>query len=373
MMAAIESDLARAAFMLERAKAPTILLGAGARGASSLVCDLARCLGAAVLTTPDAKSLFDETNPLAAGVFSFGATDMAKAVAKETDVMLAIGTNLGEFATQGGSAFAGADVVHMTEDPFDLAIAPRATTTIVGDVAEHMRQLTLQIRTTPATTPWFEGLRARHASPTAADLHPRRGAIDPRQAVRALGRALTPDARVACDVTSAALHVLRDLRFAEGQRLWLQVERSACMGSALAAGLGVRLGSGVPTLVVIGDWGLMMGGSELHTAASMEIGGFVVVVWSNAGGALIRAGVQAQGLDVPAETHTWSSPHFASVARGFGMRAMTVRSARRLARAAAVALRAPYPVLIDAVIEPNAEIPGAGERYLHLDASSGRP
>jgi thiamine pyrophosphate-dependent acetolactate synthase large subunit-like protein len=373
MITAVENDLARAALLLERAKAPTILVGPDARGASSLLGDLARALGAAVLTTPDAKSLFDETSPLAAGVFSFGASDITSAIADSTDVVLAIGTNLGEFATQSGRAFARAAIVHMTEDPFDLAIALRATVTIVGDVALHVRQLAEQIRATPEATPWFEGLRARVASPVSQALPRDKGAIDPGQAARALGRVLTPHARVACDVTSAALHVLRDLRFAEGQRLWLQIERSACMGSALAAGLGVRLASGVPTLVIIGDWGLMMGSSELHTAASMEIGSFVVVVWSNAGGALIRAGVRAQGLEVPAETHTWSNPRFASVARGYGMRALTVRTASGLARAAAAALQAPFPVLIDAVIEPNAEIPGAGARYLHLDASSARP
>ena len=142
------------------------------------------------------------------------------------------------------------------------------------------------------------------------------------------------------------------------------------MGSALSAGVGVRLASNLATLVVMGDWGLMMGQSELHTIASLGLGRFVVVVWSNAGGALIRAGVRAQRIDVPAETHSWTAPRFELVARGYGLRSLTVRTAVGLRRAAAAALRAPFPVLIDAIVDPDATIPGAQARYVHLDSST---
>jgi hypothetical protein len=33
-----------------------------------------------------------------------------------------------------------------------------------------------------------------------------------------------------------------------------------------------------------------------------------------------------------------------------------------------IALASPFPVLIDAIIDPNGEVP-AGDRYLHLNAS----
>lgn len=141
------------------------------------------------------------------------------------------------------------------------------------------------------------------------------------------------------------------------------------MGSALSAGLGLRLASDLPTLIVIGDWGLMMGSSEVHTVASRGIDKLVVVVWSNAGGALIRSGVRSQGIDVPCDTHSWTSPSFAMVAKGYGMRSLTARNPTGLLRALRVALQAPFPVLIDAIIDPDAEIPGAQARYLHLEQS----
>lgn len=364
----VRNDPPRAIDILGRARAPSILIGPGARGAIDLIAELACRLGAPVLTTPDAKSMFDETSAYAAGVFSFGATDLAQAIARESDTVVAVGTNLGEFATQGGRAFEGADIIHVTDDPLELSIGRVTAVAIAGEISATIGLLVSGARRMDARFRWFERLRAPDPALAVAE-RPKPGAIDPGHAIRALGKALPSQVRVACDVTSAALHLLRDLRLTTEQRVWLQIEKSACMGSALAAGLGVRLASDIPTLVVIGDWGLLMGGSELHTVATLGVGRFVVVVWSNSGGALIRAGVSAQRIAVPAETHSWVGPRFADVARAHDIRGLTARTATGLGRAAAAAFRAPFPVLIEATIAPNAEIPGAGARYVHLETS----
>jgi acetolactate synthase-1/2/3 large subunit len=334
------------------------------------VTALARRLGAPILTTPDAKSILDERSDLAGGVFSFGATARARAIVEAADLVVAVGTNLGEFASKAGNAFDHAAILHVTDDPGDLHVGLAAVAVMVGDVAAGVEALVTDVGPGARAGRWFDALHVP-APPPATARPAQSDGIDPADAVRALGEALPARARVACDVTSAALHVLHGLELDPDRRLWLQIERSACMGTALAVGLGVRIASDLSTMVVIGDWGFMMGGgTELHTAAVLGVGRFVVVVWSNAGGALIRSGVRAQRIDVPAETHSWAPPRFARVAKGYGVRAVTVRSARGLRRAAAVAMQAPYPVLIDAVIQPEAQIPGAGDRYVHLDTST---
>jgi acetolactate synthase I/II/III large subunit len=366
-------DVMEAARILEGAAAPAILVGPGARRAMDLIAGLARRLKAPVLTTPDAKSMFDEAHPHSAGVFSFAAPARARAVVAASDVILAIGTNLGEFASGGGKAFENKTVLHFGEDPGDISIGIPVTVAVVGDLAATVRTLFRAIARIPSGEPWFarvDAAPAHGAQPSAGSEIARSTGISPGEAVRAITDALPSKARLACDVTSAALHVLHNMTLGPDQRLWLQIEKSACMGSALGTGLGIRLASDLATVVLIGDWGLMMGQSELHTAASLGIGRFVVVVWSNAGGALIRTGVRAQGLDVPSETHTWTAPRFAWVARGYGLRSLTIRSTRALRRSLAVALRAPFPVLIDAIIDPDAPIPGAEARYVHLDTST---
>ena len=359
--------VARSAEAIRRAKKPAILVGTGARGATRAALQLARVCGAPILTTPEAKSQIDETGVEAAGVFSFGASDFANAVVAAADAVVALGSGLGEFASRGGNAFLGKTVIQVADDPRDVATSVTPEVVHVGDVDRSARALARAL-CAHAKQRWFLGLRAqatRPKPPRASTVH----GIDPRAAVSAIGAALPQRSRIACDVTSATLTVLRDLRLGPQRRLWTSLEKSACMGSALPAGIGLRIGSGLPTLVLIGDWGLMMGQSELHTLASLGIGKLAIVVWSNSGGALIRCGVRAQSLAAPATSHTWDRPpSFELVARGYDLRAVTVRTATHLRRALTTAFASPFPVLIDAIIDPGGDVPAA-DRYLHLNAS----
>jgi thiamine pyrophosphate-dependent acetolactate synthase large subunit-like protein len=138
------------------------------------------------------------------------------------------------------------------------------------------------------------------------------------------------------------------------------------MGEALLASLGIRLASGVPTLALVGDWGFCMAPHELHTAVELGLSGYVVVVWSNGGGAFIGAGVAQQGLRVPDPTWRWAKPiDFVRLAEGLGARGVVVTEANELSRAVATGLADDRPLLIDAKIDPNAAVP-AGDRFLTL-------
>jgi thiamine pyrophosphate-dependent acetolactate synthase large subunit-like protein len=364
--------LAAAAAMLQKAQKPVILLGTRARAALPAIEALGGRLAAALLTTPEAKSLLDETRPENAGVFSFGASAYACALVEAADTVLALGTELGEFASRGGRAFAGKRVIQVVDDARHIATTLTPDLVIVDALSYVAAALTAQLAPRASGGRWFEALREesrrvpseRPAPPAPA------GTIEPAAAIAAIVAALPNHARIACDVTSATLSLMRDARLGPERRLWCNLEKSACMGGALAAGIGLRIGSGLPTAVLIGDWGLTMGSSELHTLASLGLSKFAVVVWSNAGGALIRCGVRAQGIDVGSDLHTWQQPpRFVQVARGYGLRALRVRSAATLTRALRRALGESGPTLLEAMIDPNAAVP-AGDRYLHLDAST---
>src|SRR5262249_23201316 len=141
-----------------------------------------------------------------------------------------------------------------------------------------------------ARLPWFRDLD-RTPTPARRPRVHRGSGMDPTRAARAIVDALPVRARIACDISSAALHLLGATKLAPEKRLWLQIERSACMGAAVAAGIGLSVATELPTVAVIGDWGLLMSGSsELSTIACLDLPGLVVVVWSNSGGALIRDG-----------------------------------------------------------------------------------
>lgn len=365
------SAFEHAARLLEGAHKPLLLVGSGARGAMEQIELLRVRLAAPILTTPEAKSQVDETRSEAGGAFSFAASARADELVEAADLVVAIGTELGEFASRGGKAFCGKALLQIVDDPYDVATAVVPDVIIVRALADACVALSALIPSRADVRPWFlesrkiAAVKALRQPPTPGD------ALDPAAAMAVVGASLPRRARLACDVTSATLVLLRDLALSPEQRLWCNLERSACMGGAIAAGLGLRLASGLPTLVIIGDWGLMMGSSELHTLAALSLANFVVVVWSNRGGALIRAGVKAQGLSVTRELHTWNSPpDFVQVARGYGLSGTRAHSVSGLRRALRRALSATRPTLIEAMIAPDADVP-AGDRYLHLDASTG--
>lgn len=364
------SPLEEAKGLLARARAPLMLIGAGARRALPAVERLRRRLRAPILTTPEAKSLVDERQPESGGVFSIGANPRAQELVARADLIVAIGTELGEFASRSGRAFEGKAVIQVIDDAREIATTLRPDAVIVDELATVATALAVLLGPGTDAPGWFESVRAQSPIHHCGARTRSSGTIDAAEAAAEVAGSLPAHARIACDVTSATLLFLRDASLCPGQRLWCNLEKSACMGGALPAGIGLSLASGLPTIALIGDWGLLMGSSELHTLASLRLPSFVVLVWSNGGGALIRSGVKAQRLEVADELHSWRVPvHFARLARSYGLEGVTVRTAPGLRRTLRRALRAPHPTLIEAKIDPLADIP-AGDRYLHLDASS---
>jgi thiamine pyrophosphate-dependent acetolactate synthase large subunit-like protein len=351
-----------AARLLRRARCPAFLLGPECRTAITEIVELADDLGAAILTTPDAISLV--AGDRSSGVFSFGASDHAKHVMAKADVVLAA-SPLGEFACRMGEAFSGHTLIHVTDRESDVGRNSRPEVALVGPIEatiQHLRRA-LTPRARRPHDRWAERTRtAKHSSPPAV----RPGYIHPAAAIDALRAALPARARVCLDITSGSLHAYQKLELTPDQRAFSSIENSACMGEALMASIGVRMASGMPTLVLTGDWCYCMAPAEIHTAVELGLGGYVVVVWSNGGGAFIATGVQKQGLVVPERAWRWQhSPAFSEVARAYGARGVLVTDAASLEREVRDGLRDARPLLVEARIDSSVPVP-AGDRFLSL-------
>jgi acetolactate synthase-1/2/3 large subunit len=211
---------------------------------------------------------------------------------------------------------------------------------------------------------WF----AEHVPPSSSRPRPdaKPGVIHPVAAISAIQAALPEATRVCLDVTSGALHAYEHLKLTPLQRAFSSIECSACMGEALMASLGIRLASDLPTLALVGDWGFCMTPAEIHTAVELRLDRYVVLVWSNGGGAFIGAGIEQQGIQVPDAAWRWRSPpDFSLAARAYGAHGVTVTDAAALRSELSRALRGSGPVIIEARIDPTVAVP-AGDRFLTL-------
>jgi thiamine pyrophosphate-dependent acetolactate synthase large subunit-like protein len=359
-----EATLAAAARQLAAAVRPVILIGPEGEMATPLLLRIAEWLGAAVLTTPDAKSLVDHRR--SCGTFSFGASTVARRVVEQADVVFAVST-LGEFSCRLGEAFRRHTLIQVTEHVSDVGRNIEPTISLVGaTVAVTIERLHAAVAelVVEARRPWFFDLPRSPAPQSPLAVRP--GFIHPIAAIAAVQAALPETARVCLDVTSGALHAYEHLELTTAQRAFSSIENGACMSEALMASVGVRLASNLPTLTIVGDWGYCMAPAEIHTAVELELDRYVVLVWANSGGAFIEAGVKQQGIAVPDEVWRWKCPpRFAEVARAYGARGVTVGDAVALEQELSRALRGVGPVLIEAKIDPDIAVP-AGDRFLTL-------
>jgi thiamine pyrophosphate-dependent acetolactate synthase large subunit-like protein len=341
------------------------LVGPEAASATPVLLAIANRLGAALLTTPDAKGLVPP--PRCSGTFSFGASPLAKKAMADADVVLALSA-LGEFSCRLGEGFRHKAVIQVTERCQDVGRSFEPHASLTGPIHNTLKRLQRAlVRAVPEGRPvWFT---QQPISTLAPPLRP--GRIHPITAIAAIEAALPEEARICLDVTSGAVFAYEHLNVSARQRVFSSIENSACMGEALMASAGIRIASGLPTLCVVGDWGYCMTPAELHAAVEQKLDRYVVLVWSNSGGAFIGAGVRQQGIRVPDKAWHWRvPPNFARLAKAYGARGVRVTDGRRLQVELARALRGPGPVVIEAIMDPDVPVP-AGERFLTLGEARG--
>jgi 5-guanidino-2-oxopentanoate decarboxylase len=321
-------DVDEAAALLTGAERPALVLGGGARGAS----EAAARLGVPVITTVNGKGIVDERSPL-----SLGASIRLRAAQEwlaGRDVVVAVGTELGESDLWRPLPELRGRLVRVDVDPAQLHKNARADVTVLGDA-----------RTV---------LEALPARPAGEDLAPIREAIRAEaladgapwlDLVAALDEALGPDGILAGDSTMAAYYGAVHLLPMGPRRRFVYPTGYATLGYALPAAIGARLAAPErPVIALIGDGGLLFTVGELATAAELGVP-LPVVVPNNRGYGEIRnqmreAGIDPVGVDLRV-------PDLPLLGRAFGGEGVRVEDPAALAAALREALERPGPTVIE--------------------------
>jgi acetolactate synthase-1/2/3 large subunit len=354
-----------AAVLLAKGRRVALLVGRGARGAEAELVLLAERLGCPVATTCSGKGVFPERHPLSVGVFSFGGGPLGRAVMTGgLDVLCAIGTGLGEFATMNFSdqLRPTGTLVHIDRDPAVLG-RNYPCFPVCGDARLALPGLLAELGAAPSgelrTAAWYVELQRQHARfqhPWAltSDASP----IRPERVIRELERVLPSNACVLADIGTSCLFVAHCLRLEPPQRCYIPMAWS-CMGHPLGASLGVRLGSGCPTFCVTGDAAFLAKGFELHAAVEAGVSGFVWIVLSNGGHGLVRMGTEAAlGKDHRVEVGTFgTAPDIARIARSLGAEAVRVDDPAELAGALRHAAGSAKPHVVEVCVDATARPP----------------
>lgn len=360
--------VARAARILASARQPVILAGHGAEaaGASDELRRLAERLRIPVATTPKAKGVMPEDHPLSLGVFgTFGGHARARSylLGDTPDVLLVVGSSLGEMQTYGWdpALVQGKKVIQIDRDGERIGTSYPVDLAVVGDARAALRALDAAlaadaVRGIEARPHGLAALRAeipRHfkAHTMASDAVP----IKPQRLIASLSRGLPDDALVFMDNGNVTLW-LSHYHEARQPHTFFTNQGLGSVGWALSAAIGGKLAApDRPAVAVMGDGAFLRNGVEIHTAVHHRIP-VVCVVLNNGGFGMIEQGdtltvgrpVCPSRFRVPAD--------IAAMARSLGAEGVRVESPADFEDALAEALRSERPCVLDVIID-RSEVP----------------
>ena len=315
--------------LLTGAERPLVLLGGGCVAAPEAARQLVEALDAPTVTTINAKGLLGGAHPLDLGANA--ALPAVRELARDADVVLAIGTELGEtdYDVVFDDGFViGGELIRIDIDPEQLARNHAAALGIVADASLALETLVDRLTDLEGS---LQGT-GRGAQITAATLEALALPTDPAFApyvplFDTLQQALPEAIWVgdSCATVYAANHLLSQ---PAPRRYFNASTGYGTLGYGLPAAMGATLGRpDLPVIALVGDGGIMFTLSELACAVEEQLP-VVIVLWHNQGYEEIRrfmdnAGVKRLGVDIQA-------PDFQLLARGFGCAAVAIDSPQAL-------------------------------------------
>ena len=270
-----EAELADAVALLRRARKPVVVAGGGVlyAEAEATLRDFCTAHGIPVCETQAGKSSVPDVDDLAMGAVGVTGTAASNALAREADVILAVGTRLADFTTGSWALFQGEGrrVIGLNVQPID-AVKHRALP-LVADAQAGLAALDAALAGWRAPAAWTERavaekrrwreVASRYTAATNAALP------SDAQVLGAVQRGAEPSDVVVCAAGGlpGELHKLWRAEQAGGYHMEYGY---SCMGYEIAGGLGVKMAQpGREVIVMVGDGSYLMMNSELATAVML--------------------------------------------------------------------------------------------------------
>lgn len=291
----------RVAEALYTAKRPVILAGHGTNisGAWEPLLRLAEALYIPVATTVKGKSAFPEQHELSLGVFGFGGHPLAEKYlySEDVDVLLVVGSSLGEFQTNGWDPRLAYNrmVIQIDLDPLEIGKNYPVDMSVVGDARAILQALADEIPSEPPVRvkdiqAHLEDLRTEEPRYYQAEALQREAPIlKPQAVVTKMNEILPPETLIFVDNGNCISWIGRFYEARNPGTVFLATN-VASMGYSVAASIGGKFAApDKPVVAVLGDGAFAMHGLEVHTAVEYDLPVIYVVI-NNGGHGMVYNG-----------------------------------------------------------------------------------
>ena len=351
-------ELADAVYALREAARPLIVAGGGVHyaGAADALAGFAAAHAIPVAETQAGKGALPWDHPHSVGAIGVTGTEAANALAREADLVLAIGTRLQDFTTGSRALIAGFPrLIQLNVQAFDAG--KHGAMPLVGDARETLGALGPALDGYQAPAPWQRraaSLRQDWFAQAARATAPGNGLPTDAQVLGAVNRAASPGDVVVC-AAGGLPGELHKLWQAAGPGAYHLEYGFSCMGYEIAGGLGVRMARPAgEVFVMVGDGSYLMMNSELQTAVRMRLK-LIVTVLDNRGFGCIDRLQRACGGEsfnnLLPDGEPWVD--FAAHATALGARGIRVDGIAELEAALAQARQHPSTTVIVLATDPS--------------------
>jgi len=355
-----------AAELILASKRPVLYVGGGIirAGAHAELAELAKIIGAPVVTTLMARGAFPDSNPQNLGMPGMHGTVPAVTALQKSDLLITLGARFDDRVTGDVKSFAvGAKVIHVDIDPAEIGKIRFADVPIVGDAKEVLGELNLELKgRKPEIAEWWSflnGLKERYPlGYTAAD----DGKLSPQHVIERIGALSGPEAIFAAGVGQHQMWAAQFIKY-ERPNAWLNSGGAGTMGYSVPAAMGAKVGQPERLVWAIdGDGCFQMTNQELATCAINNIPIKVAII-NNSSLGMVRQwqtlfyNERYSNTDLHTGTDALMIPDFVKLAEAYGCLGIRVEKEEDIDKAIKLAIETnDRPVVIDFIVSRDSMV-----------------
>ena len=360
---AADGDLIpRAVTLLMDATRPLIIAGGGIKNTQGheAALLLAETLNCPIATSPGHGDAIPFGHRLNAGQVGPRGNPVASRLAKDADVILALGTRLGFNTTFYSYENINRDaaIIQVELEPTAIGRYFPVKVGIWADAQSAARQLVSEIdkchkrQVAEAWTDAFVSDRRSYLEQRDCDADTGSVPVQPSGLFKTLRDVMPENAAVTMDAGTLCLQATDALNYHSPRSLFTPLD-FGLVGFSFACGLGIKLAQpDRPVVSLMGDGGFGMTVSELSTAVDNNIKTVTIVLNNTCWGAEKAYqrdffGGRYIGADI-------SSPPFDKLAELYGARGYRARSCSEAGEAIEAALSCGKPAVVDVAVDPDA-------------------
>jgi len=319
-----------AAKLIRSAKRPIILAGHGTAraGAAKTLTRFSEVTGIPVATTFMGKGVISDRHPNALGVVGFMRHDFENFAFDKSDLIIAVGYELQEFAPARINPNHDTPILHIHRFAQDTDAAYPVASSIEAEIGLALEALTEEFTARPCNSyPNGAVIRALHAKELKSGENDASFPLKPQRIVNDIRKALGDEDIVLADTGAIKMWMAR-LYPAYAPLTCLISNGLSTMAFALPGALGAKLAKPkAKVLAAMGDGAFLMNSQEIETAVREKIP-LIALVWVDNAYGLIKWKMDLEmGHDREVD---FGNPDFVKYAESFGAKGYQIKAAADL-------------------------------------------